>query len=156
MPAVKSFPDKHLWSKGGSAQRRRAVPHASCFFPSISIWNLSRLQFKLELQCDEASGQEPFARLSGHVPNCKSDCWKMCASATMASLKFPLQDPLQQAASINTATISDELIFCTTNRSLIQHLLEIVPSECTMLGDQEEHQCEIDQRVRRSNRLGAD
>jgi len=53
-------------------------------------------------------------------------CWKMCASATMASLKFLLQDPLQQAASINTTTISNKLnLFQQTNRSL-QHLLEII------------------------------
>jgi len=34
----------------------------------------------------------------------------MCASTTMASLKFPFQDPLQQVASVNTATISSKLI----------------------------------------------
>jgi len=37
----------------------------------------------------------------------------MCASTTMASLKFPLQDPPQQVAS-NTATISIKLI-CFNN-----------------------------------------
>jgi len=45
-------------------------------------------------------------------------CWKMCASTTMVSLKFPLQDPLQQVASVNTTIISNKLIFCTNNRSL--------------------------------------
>jgi len=37
-------------------------------------------------------------------------CWKMCASATMVSLKFSLQDPLQQVASVNTTIISSKLI----------------------------------------------
>jgi len=41
----------------------------------------------------------------------------MCASATNASLKFPLQDPLQQVASINTATISSKLI-CFDNKQI--------------------------------------
>jgi len=31
--------------------------------------------------------------------------WKMCASTTMASLKFPLQDPLQAAATAATTTL---------------------------------------------------
>jgi len=42
-------------------------------------------------------------------------CWKMCASTTMVSLKFPLQDPLQQVASINTTIISNKLI-CFNNK----------------------------------------
>jgi len=32
-------------------------------------------------------------------------CWKMCASTTMASLKFPLQDPLQAVATVATTTL---------------------------------------------------
>jgi len=31
--------------------------------------------------------------------------WKMCASATKASLKFPLQDPLQAVATVATTTL---------------------------------------------------
>jgi len=63
----------------------------------------------------------------------------MCASTTMVSLKFPLQDPLQQVASINTTIISSKLICFNKQIDLfIQHLLEIIPSECsTMLGDQD-------------------
>jgi len=38
-----------------------------------------------------------------------SNCWKMCTSTTMVSLKFLLQDPLQQVASINTTIISSKL-----------------------------------------------
>jgi len=55
----------------------------------------------------------------------------------IVSLKFPIQDPLQPAASSNTAMISDKLIFCAKMDLFIQHLLEIVPSECAMLGDQD-------------------
>jgi len=32
-------------------------------------------------------------------------CWKMCASTTMASLKFSLQDPLQAVATAATTTL---------------------------------------------------
>jgi len=56
-------------------------------------------------------------------------CWKMCASATMVSLKFPLQDPPQQAASSNATTISSELIFCTKTDLFIQHSLETIRRE---------------------------
>jgi len=56
------------------------------------------------------------------LASCQSGavCWKMCASTTMVSLKFPLQDPLQQEASINTTIISSKLIYCNnyTSRSL--------------------------------------
>jgi len=47
----------------------------------------------------------------------------MCASATMVSLKFPLQDPPQQAASSNTTMISIELNCFTKQTGLfvIQH-----------------------------------
>jgi len=31
-------------------------------------------------------------------------CWEMCASTTMVSLKFPLQDPLQAVATVATTT----------------------------------------------------
>jgi len=34
----------------------------------------------------------------------KSKCWKMCASTTMVSLKFPLQDQLQAVATVATTT----------------------------------------------------
>jgi len=59
------------------------------------------------------------------------DCWKMCESTTMVSLKFPLQDPLQQVASNNTTIISNKLICFNKQIDLliIQHLLEIIPSE---------------------------
>jgi len=43
-------------------------------------------------------------------------CWKMCASTTMASLKFPLQDSLQQVASSNTTIISSKLICCNIHQ----------------------------------------
>jgi len=39
----------------------------------------------------------------------------------MESLKFPLQDPLQQVASSNTTTISNKLI-CNYNRIALLHL----------------------------------
>jgi len=39
-----------------------------------------------------------------HFLTC-SACWKMCASTTMASLRFPLQDPLQAAATVATTTL---------------------------------------------------
>jgi len=51
----------------------------------------------------------PTVRVVPSVQRDESMCWKMCASTTVASLKFPLQDPLQQAASGKTDTISDKL-----------------------------------------------
>jgi len=57
-------------------------------------------------------------------------CWKMCASTTMASLKFPLQDPLQAVATSSnnhTTTISSKLnCFIKQAGLFIQHLLEII------------------------------
>jgi len=64
---------------------------------------------------------------------CGLPCWKMCAPTTMASLKFPLQDPLQQVASINTTMILVNWTVSPNKQvSLIinQHLQEIIPSEC--------------------------
>jgi len=43
------------------------------------------------------------------LEHCPRACWKMCASTTMVSLKFPLQDPLQAVATVattNTTIIS--------------------------------------------------
>jgi len=68
----------------------------------------------------ETSGKEPFEMANSdynfpllfqHTSNeCPCGwCWKICASTTMVSLKFPLQDPLQQVASVNTTTISSKL-----------------------------------------------
>ena len=44
-------------------------------------------------------------------------CWKMCASTTMVSLKFPLQDPLQAVAtsSNNHTTIISSKLICFNN-----------------------------------------
>jgi len=36
---------------------------------------------------------------------CTRHCWKTCASTTMVSLKFPLQDPLQAVATVATTTL---------------------------------------------------
>jgi len=54
----------------------------------------------------------------------------MCAFATMVSLKFPLQDPLQQAASSNTAIISNKLICFNKQIDLFNH-----PTPCIILWD---------------------
>jgi len=63
-------------------------------------------------------------------------CWKMCASTTMVSLKFPLQDPLQAVAtsSNNHTTIISSELNCFIRQAglflmLSQHSLEIIPSE---------------------------
>jgi len=45
----------------------------------------------------------------------------MCASTTKASLKFPLQDPLQQVASINTTIISCKLNCFTKQTGLFNN-----------------------------------
>jgi len=48
-------------------------------------------------------------------------CWEMCASTTMVSLKFPLQDPLQAVATSSnnhTTIISNKLNCFITSRSL--------------------------------------
>jgi len=44
----------------------------------------------------------------------RRNCWKMCASTTMVSLKFPLQDPLQAVAtsSNNHTTIISSKLNC--------------------------------------------
>jgi len=63
-------------------------------------------------------------------------CWKMCASTTMVSLKFPLQDPLQAAATAATAASTTLPQFlhnwsvCQQTDLFIQHHVEIVPSKC--------------------------
>jgi len=55
----------------------------------------------------------------------------MCASTTVASLKFPLQDPLHNSGNNHTTIISSKLICFNKQIDLfIQHLLEIIPSEC--------------------------
>jgi len=39
------------------------------------------------------------------VNTLEDNCWKTCASTTMVSLKFPLQDPLQAVATVATTTL---------------------------------------------------
>jgi len=54
----------------------------------------------------------------------------MCASTTMASLKFPLQDPPQQVASIITTIISSKLICFNKQISLSNTFEQVVMFIC--------------------------
>jgi len=86
-------------------------------------WNVSNIS-ALKISRNVLNNQKQKSSLSIGF------CWKMCASATVVSLKFPLQDPQQTAATgsnNHTTTISGKLI-CFHNRTdlFVQHLPENV------------------------------
>jgi len=64
----------------------------------------------------------------------------------MAFLKFPLQDPPQQAASGNTATISIELI-CCHNRTDLLHVHSTFDRNCPTRSSSSKKGDDSNQRV---------
>jgi len=88
------------------------------------------------------------------------NCWKMCASTTMVSLKFPLQDPLQAVATVATTTLPHNFyitdLLLQQDRSL-QHYIEIIQREAVdeLVVKEDRSGCARIGR-RRSNRLRAE
>jgi len=68
------------------------------------LMRLHKICIRMQRGVGASSGTHSCAPVQ-HKWNQLNACWKTCASTTMVSLKFPLQDPLQAVATVATTTL---------------------------------------------------